>query len=455
MLVVFNYTGDRINFGLAAERARAEGIRVSIRFVADDCALESDNKAVGRRGLLGGIAAIKTLGAASEAGKKLEFMEKLFDLVTEPSTLGTIGFAASGCSLPTGESGINLNPGEVELGLGVHGEPGIRKYNVSSMRALVAELLKPVQRRLKLATSDDLLLLVNNLGGLTEIEQLNLITSILEELAALNLKVSLVGSGHIMTSLDMAGANFSLLKMSAEIREFITAPCSFPAWPTLTTPAGEIIQTSETKETSNDDCKKTVSWDVDGTRAIVSKVCNSLIASKDLLNELDAAAGDGDCGSTVVLGAEAVLEAVNGLDCDPSAFFYRIASALENDMGGSSGSLLSLLFTAFATTIKISEEKFTAKVIISAFSSGCKQIMEIGRAAEQDRTMLDALCPALRELQSSGDLSKAAKAARAGADATKNMIARAGRASYCKDRDSAKVPDAGSVMVAIAFEALV
>ena len=254
-----------------------------------------------------------------------------------------------------------------------------------------------------------------------------------------------------MTSLDMAGANFSLLKMNTEIREFITAPCSFPAWPALTTPGGE-IDTQETKETF--DCPKTVSWDVSGVRAIVQKVCASLIASKDLLNELDAAAGDGDCGSTVALGAEAVLKAIDGLDCDPSAFFYRIASALENDMGGSSGSLLSLLFTAFATTIKISEEQFTAPVVIAALSSGCTQIMQIGRAAEQDRTMLDALCPALRELQSSADLNKAAKAARAGAEATKDMVARAGRASYCKERDSAKVPDAGSVMIAIAFEAL-
>merc|ERR1712037_1520 len=136
--------------------------------------------------------------------------------------------------------------------------------------------------------------------------------------------------------------------------------------------------------------------------------------------------------------------------------FYSIASALENDMGGSSGSLLSLLFTAFATTIKISSEKFDSKVMIAAFSAGLKQIMQIGRAAENDRTMLDALCPALRELESHdvADLKKAANAARAGADATKNMIARAGRASYCKDREEARVPDAGAVMVAIAFEAL-
>jgi dihydroxyacetone kinase len=123
-------------------------------------------------------------------------------------------------------------------------------------------------------------------------------------------------------------------------------------------------------------------------------------------------------------------------------------------MGGSSGSLLSLVFTAFATTIKISGEKFNAVVLIAAFSAGLKQIVEIGRAAENDRTMLDALFPALRELQKTGDLRSAAKAAKNGAENTKNMIARAGRASYCKNREETKVPDAGAKMVAIAFEAL-
>jgi dihydroxyacetone kinase len=92
--------------------------KVSVKFIQDDCALESEDKAVGRRGLLGGIATIKILGAASERGYSLEKMEELFENVTNPANLGTIGFAVSGCSLPVGESGIKLEAGEVELGLG-------------------------------------------------------------------------------------------------------------------------------------------------------------------------------------------------------------------------------------------------------------------------------------------------------------------------------------------------
>ena len=167
LLVVFNYTGDRVNFGLAANRAKAEGLKVSVRFIQDDCALESEDKAVGRRGLLGGIATLKVLSAAAEQGKSLTEMEQIFDQVTESSNLGTIGFSTSGCSLPVGKPGILLETGEVELGLGVHGEPGIRKWKFTNNSELIGQLLPLVNRRLKLSASDEVMLLLNNLGGMT------------------------------------------------------------------------------------------------------------------------------------------------------------------------------------------------------------------------------------------------------------------------------------------------
>lgn len=184
MLIVFNYTGDRINFGLAAQRARAEGINVSVHFIQDDCALESEDKAVGRRGLLGGITTIKIMAAASERGYSLEEMKLLFETVTHPGNLGTIGFSVSGCSLPTGESGIKLEPGEVELGLGVHGEPGIKRAKFTGCQPLIQQLLPSVNRRLNLSPNDQIFLLLNNLGGLTELEMLNISGSLQEEIAA-------------------------------------------------------------------------------------------------------------------------------------------------------------------------------------------------------------------------------------------------------------------------------
>lgn len=184
MLIVFNYTGDRINFGLAAQRARAEGISVSVHFIQDDCALESEDKAVGRRGLLGGIATIKMMAAAAERGYSLDEMKKLFDKVTDPSKLGTIGFSVSGCSLPAGESGIKLEPGEVELGLGVHGEPGIKRAKFEGCTHLIQQLLPSVHKRLHLTPNDKICLLLNNLGGMTEIEMLNISAAIQRELTS-------------------------------------------------------------------------------------------------------------------------------------------------------------------------------------------------------------------------------------------------------------------------------
>ena len=224
MLVVFNYTGDRVNFGLAANRAKAEGLKVSVRFIQDDCALESEDKAVGRRGLLGGIATLKVLSAAAEEGKSLDEMEKIFDEVTATNNLGTIGFSTSGCSLPVGTPGILLKPGEIELGLGVHGEPGIRKWQFTNNDELIGQLLPLVNRRLDLCEGDEVMLLLNNLGGMTEIEVLNLLKVILAQISQLGAKVVRVANGHMMTSLDMAGLNFSILKLTKEIKKWVDAP---------------------------------------------------------------------------------------------------------------------------------------------------------------------------------------------------------------------------------------
>ena len=144
--------------------------------------MKISEKAVGRRGLLGGIATLKVLSAAAEEGKSLSEMEKVFDRVSAPENLGTIGFSTSGCSLPVGQPGIILEKNEVELGLGVHGEPGIRKWKFTNNQELIGQLLPLVNRRLNLSSNDEVMLVLNNLGGLTEIEVLNIQAVILQQI---------------------------------------------------------------------------------------------------------------------------------------------------------------------------------------------------------------------------------------------------------------------------------
>ena len=175
------------------------------------------------------------------------------------------------------------------------------------------------------------------------------------------------------------------------------------------------------------------------------------------LNELDAITGDGDCGSTVRAGAEAVLSVIENEMRSPSGMLFRIANVLEDKMGGSSGSLLSLLFTAFAADIKINNEQIDHLDLTRGLGAGIRAMMEVGRASRGDRTMLDALIPAHEALETSNKdtaVENAARAAEEGAQLTKTLTAKAGRASYCKDRNTSHAPDAGAVMISHVFAAM-
>ena len=178
------------------------------------------------------------------------------------------------------------------------------------------------------------------------------------------------------------------------------------------------------------------------------------------MNDLDALTGDGDCGSTVKLGAQAVLKVVANSEARTySELIFDIALILEEEMGGSSGSLLSILFTAIAAQIKLADESSSFLTISKSLKSGINEMMLVGRAQPGDRTMLDALIPAQAAIESNADdptlaLKCAAEAAEKGSKLTATMKAKAGRAAYCKDRNQEKSPDAGAVMVAKVFSAI-
>lgn len=180
------------------------------------------------------------------------------------------------------------------------------------------------------------------------------------------------------------------------------------------------------------------------------------------LNDLDAITGDGDCGSTVKSGALAVMKAIEHVQPSPSGMLFIIAKVLEDKMGGSSGSLLSLLFTAFAADIKVNGEQIDLLNLTRGLGEGIVAMMEVGRASRGDRTMLDALIPAHEALEVASKekstdpvaLSNAAKAAYNGAELTRTLTAKAGRAAYCKDRNTGHAADPGAVMISHVFALL-
>jgi dihydroxyacetone kinase len=181
-------------------------------------------------------------------------------------------------------------------------------------------------------------------------------------------------------------------------------------------------------------------------RRLITALCEHLISQESELNRLDGRVGDGDTGSTVATGARSVLARLDTLPLDrPAATLASLGDILGTSMGGSSGVLLSIFFTAAAKAMADKAD------ISAALIAGLDRMTFYGGAEVGDRTMVDALSPALQAL-ASGDVAAAARAAAAGAESTKTMMkARAGRASYVGERDLAGVADPGAVAVAGAF----
>jgi len=410
LLIVKNYTGDRLNFGLAAERARAFGLRVSMVIVDDDIALPDLPQA---RGVAGTLFVHKIAGAHAEAGADLETVTTAARVVIHGTV--SIGMSLDTCTVPGSPKQDRIASGKAELGLGIHGEAGIALVDFTGARAAMAMVLDRLRPHLG---SGEYVALLNNLGGTTPLEM----GVLAEELArAWPGQVRfIVGPAAMMTSLDMHGFSVSLLPVDAAAVHALAAPAAPHAWPGLS-PVGEValrplpdgltpIQPLPSAHPLR--------------RTLVERCCAALIAAEPDLNLLDAKSGDGDTGSTLAGAARALVAALDRLPlADPTQLYRAIGAELSQTMGGSSGVLLAIFFAAAG------DASAGGKSWIGALSAGLDRVMQVGGAEPGHRTMIDALAPALAALP--GGVSAAAEAARRGADATSQMVrARAGRAAY-------------------------
>ena len=436
LLVVKNYAGDRLNFGLAAERARALGHRVETVIVSDDIALPDAKQP---RGVAGTLFVHKVAGHAAEAGAPLE------DVAALASRAGgaakSLGIAVSTCTIPGSPRSERLAEGQAELGLGIHGEPGAER--IALPRA--GELARLMAERLSGAvTGDRLALLVNNLGSASALEMQILTRAVLATDLGKRVRL-LIGPAPLMTALDMHGASLSVLPLDDALEAALVAPVPLPAWPgavRIVPPALRPVPEGLAGEAF------TPSRDpVTGAR--IAAVAQALIAAEAKLNALDAKVGDGDAGTTFAGAARAVLADLEGLpQADPAALCRALAERIGRAVGGSSGVLASIFFAAAAAA-------FThGTAWPDALAQGVARVQGYGGAKPGDRTLLDALIPAVDALKG-GDLNAAAQAARAGAEATARMDrAGAGRSSYLAAGDLAGVHDPGAAGVAEAFAAL-
>lgn len=433
LLIVKNYTGDRLNFGLAVERARALGRKVEMVVVDDDIALPDLPQA---RGLAGTLFVHKIAGAVAEAGESLENVTAAARKVINATA--SIGTSLDTCTVPGSTKEDRIAEGNAELGLGIHGEAGVEQVKFENARAAMGKVMEKLTPH---CSGGNIVALLNNLGGTTPLEM-----SILAyEMVSSNPDVKFViGPAPLMTSLDMHGFSVSVLSLDNEQLAALEAPVSLAAWPGLQQVSSPVI---ENLPDGLAPVEPIASANAE-TRNTISSICDLLISSENRLNELDAKSGDGDTGSTLATAARSLQGSIDKMPlADLTQLMPALGNELSQTMGGSSGVILAIFFNATGDACA------RGLPIEKALSEGLDRVSQVGGAVVGDRTMIDALQPALDALPSGID--KAAAAARSGADKTADIKrAKAGRAAYVPEENLVGHNDPGAEAVALVFEGL-
>jgi dihydroxyacetone kinase len=441
LLVVKNYTGDRLNFGLAAEMARAEGILVEMLMVDDDVALRGTGQATGARGLAGTVFVHKLLGAAAAEGKTLRELAAIGKAAVE--SLGTMGVSFSaGTSPAVGKPSFELNESEMELGLGIHGEPGVARMPLQSADVLTETLLTSIlQHQIFPApvAPAPVALMINNLGATTAMELAIVARHAVSFLASRGFTVQRIYSGTFLSSLDMAGISISVLGLNKDRLRWLDAATTAPAWPNLLhQPPGEPSFEIPTKATTVVGATTQIDRGSQPIRAIEA-ACQALIHAEPELTELDRITGDGDLGVSMARAAKAVQQSVPYYPLDDiSRTLQALAHTLGRELGGSSGPFYGVFFLRCGNVLRRSRTIEKAQWV-QAMAEGCQAISELGGAKPGDRTMLDALDPFVNTLKQESETTSqavwaAVEAAEQGTAATAQMRPKLGRSSYLGDR---------------------
>ena len=431
LLIVKNYTGDRLNFGLAAERARALGRKVEMVVVDDDIALPDLPQP---RGVAGTLFVHKVAGALAEEGADLAAVSQAArDVIGK---VASIGMSLDTCSIPGSVKENRIEPGKAELGLGIHGEPGVEQVDFQSAQAAMATVVE----KLKGQASGNVVAILNNLGSTTPLE-MSVLTHALADAGLVN---QIIGPAPLMTSLDMHGFSVSIMPVTPAEQAALAADVPMPAWPGLF----DIVTPPVVGLPDGLTPIEPIPSKNDKTRKIIENVADLLVSVEGDLNALDAKSGDGDTGSTLATAARALKSSLDRMPlADLTQLFPALGNELSQTMGGSSGVILAIYFNAAGDACA------NGASVQKALMDGLDRVSQVGGASVGDRTMIDALAPALEALP--GGIAAAAAAARAGADSTANIHrAKAGRAAYVPADNLKGHNDPGAEAVALLFDAL-
>ncbi|KAL3473109.1 Dak1 domain-containing protein [Aspergillus californicus] len=473
LVIPMNYTGDVLNFGMAAEKARAAGIKTEFFAINDDVGVgKKKGGKVGRRGIGGGILILKIVGALAEAGGSLEEIYKTAQLAND--NLVSVGSSLEHVHVPGREPSNDFIPaGEIEVGMGIHNEPGSHRVKATLVELVETMLLQlldhndPDRAYVTRKPEDRWVLLINNLGGVSTLELSGITDEVYRQLdESYKVKPERLIQGTFLTSLNGLGFSISLLKLAdtglGAGKSFIelldapaeavgwAAPISTSTWGHLNSPPVELKKVQTAKQPPSN-----LKLELPTIQKVLSAALTRVIDSEPQTTRYDTIVGDGDCGIGLKRGAEAVLALINdsssNLTDDLLHTVNRIVTVVENTMDGTSGAIYAIFLNALLHGLREQDTKGTntpATVDIwgAALKYSLTALSKYTPAQIGDRTMIDALVPFCQTLVEKRDVHAAAKAAEEGTEATKHMKASLGRSVYVGGEEEwvGKVPDPGA-----------
>jgi dihydroxyacetone kinase len=479
LLIIKNYSGDIMNFQNAAFLAGMDGLAVDYIKVCDDIAVEDSLYTVGRRGVAGTVLVHKIAGAAAEQGGDLAEVKRLAQKAA--GHVRSLGFALSPCTVPAkGTPTFTLAGDEMEYGIGIHGEPGIHREKSARAADLAKRMIPAIAADLKLSAGKEAALLVNGFGATPLMELYLFAHAAFAELREAGIKTYRIFAGNYMTSLEMAGASLSLLKLDDELKTLLDAPSGAPAFmvtgpvprpefsPAL--PPGISAVASYTVET--DPVHAVIAaggFSLDNMIYLIDKMSEVVIENEVPFCDMDAHGGDGDFGMSIAKGFKRLKGEWKTIIAQAKTiaeFLDACSKVIMEYCGGASGPIWGFAFK-YAAKAVADKETLNVADFAELIQAAVRGVQETGKrsfgrgAAVGDKTLADALIPcadawtaAAREGKAFSDaFMSGAQAAVAGAEETRNIVARLGRAENAGER-SLGYPDAGAYALGVIFSEL-
>ena len=456
-----NYAGDVLHFGQAIEQLKAQGIDARSLEVTDDIASAPKDQWQKRRGIAGDLPVFKIVAAACEAGKNIDEVVEVFHKANERTR--TFGVAFSGCTLPGSQEPLFTVPkGKMGIGLGIHGEPGIDEQDLGTADDLGKMLVDGLLGDRPDNSGKRVVALVNGLGSATYEDLFMVYRSVHKNLTDAGIEIVEGEADEFVTSLDMNGLSLTLVWLDDELEQLWTAPCDTPAYRrggVGDTERDDAVLNNEAIVATVETPGSADSQALAGALASGLGAVAGLIADNEkMLGDLDAVAGDGDHGIGMHRGSRAAAKEAERLASEGAGaqtLLVGAGQAWSENAGGTSGAIWGAMLTALGNAFGDQDAAKDATVG-EGLQGSLDAVVRMGGAKVGDKTLVDALEPLVNEftaaLASGASLAdaadRAASKAQAGADSTKDFVAKLGRSRPLGEK-SVGTPDPGAVSLAM------